>query len=193
MTTVYFVRHAEPNYDNHDDISRELSNKGLRDRKLVTEFLLDKQIDVVLSSPYKRAIDTIADFAELTDLEIQIIEDFRERKVDSEWIDDFNAFCEKQWENFDYKLSDGETLKEVQSRNISALDTVLKTYNEKNIVVGSHGTALSTIINYYDKTFGYSDFEKIRNLMPWVVKFVFKGDTCIKIVQYNLFEVLEED
>ena len=185
MTTVYFVRHAEPNYDNHDDISRELSNKGLRDRKLVTEFLLDKQIDVVLSSPYKRAIDTIADFAELTDLEIQIIEDFRERKVDSEWIDDFNAFCEKQWENFDYKLSDGETLKEVQSRNISALDTVLKTYNEKNIVVGSHGTALSTIINYYDKTFGYSDFEKIRNLMPWVVKFVFENNVCIKIEKCN--------
>ena len=95
MTTVYFVRHAEPNYDNHDDMSRELSNRGLQDRKLVTEFLLDKQIDVVLSSPFKRAIDTIADFAELTDLEIQIIEDFRERKVDSEWIDDFNAFCEK--------------------------------------------------------------------------------------------------
>ncbi len=93
MTTVYFVRHAEPNYDNHDDMSRELSNRGLQDRKLVTEFLLDKQIDVVLSSPFKRAIDTIADFAELTDLEIQIIEDFRERKVDSEWIDDFNAFC----------------------------------------------------------------------------------------------------
>ena len=29
MTTVYFVRHAEPNYDNHDDMSRELSKKGL--------------------------------------------------------------------------------------------------------------------------------------------------------------------
>ena len=25
---VYFVRHAEPNYENHDDISRGLSIKG---------------------------------------------------------------------------------------------------------------------------------------------------------------------
>ena len=25
MTHIYFVRHAQPNYDNHDDFSRELS------------------------------------------------------------------------------------------------------------------------------------------------------------------------
>ena len=38
MTTVYFIRHAEPDYNNHDDMSRELSNKGLQDRKLVQGF-----------------------------------------------------------------------------------------------------------------------------------------------------------
>ena len=30
MTTVFFVRHAEPNYDNHNDMIRELSSKGLQ-------------------------------------------------------------------------------------------------------------------------------------------------------------------
>ena len=58
-TTVFFVRHAEPNYKNHDDRSRELSEKGLKDRGLVTEFFADKQVDVVLSSPFKRAVDTV--------------------------------------------------------------------------------------------------------------------------------------
>ncbi len=52
MTTVYFVRHVEPSYDNHDD-TRELSPKGLQDRKLVAAFLNDKQIDRVFSSPYR--------------------------------------------------------------------------------------------------------------------------------------------
>ena len=42
MTTVYFVRHAEPNYNNNDDSLRELSAKGLKDKKLVTAFLADK-------------------------------------------------------------------------------------------------------------------------------------------------------
>ena len=28
ITNVYFVRHAEPNYENHNDLLRELTPKG---------------------------------------------------------------------------------------------------------------------------------------------------------------------
>ncbi|WP_026496355.1 MULTISPECIES: histidine phosphatase family protein [unclassified Butyrivibrio] len=186
MTRVYFVRHAEPNYDNHDDYNRELTPKGMEDRKLVTTFLSDKNIDVVLSSPFKRAVDTVADFAEKKGLSIETIDAFRERRVDSCWIEDFAEFTKRQWSDFDYKLSDGECLREVQDRNIAALDTVLEKYKGKNIVVGSHGTALSTIINYYDNSFGHEDFEKIRLVMPWIVEFVFNDKKCITINKYNL-------
>ena len=188
VTKIYFIRHAEPNYENHDDMSRELSSKGMEDRKLVTDFLADKQIDIILSSPYKRAIDTVSEFAKTKGFDITIIDEFKERRVDSGWIEDFNSFCQKQWEDFSYKLSDGECLEEVQSRNISALYRVLENHEGKNIVVGSHGTALSTIINYFDKTFGYSDFDKIRYLMPWAVEFVFEEKNCIKIQKYDLFK-----
>ena len=111
-----------------------------------------------------------------------------DKNNDSEWIADFDTFCKRQWEDFDYKLSDGETLKQVQTRNIKALNKVLEVYSGKNIVIGSHGTALSTIINYYDNTFGYYDFERIRNVMPWVVKFIFENNVCMSIDRYNLFE-----
>lgn len=187
ITVVYFVSHAEPNYENHDDMTRELSAKGLKDRKLVTKFLMDKNIQIVLSSPYKRAVDTVREFAEKKEMNIDIIDGFRERKVDSLWIEDFNSFCKKQWEDFEDKLSDGECLKEVQDRNILALKNIVEKFKGKNIVVGSHGTALSTIINYYDREFGYSDFNEIRQLMPWVVKFVFDEETCVDIQKYNLF------
>ena len=188
MTTIYFVRHAEPNYENHDDQSRELSANGLRDRILVTNFLSNKKITVALSSPYIRAIDTIRDFTDRNNLKITLLHDFRERKVDSEWIPDFSAFCQRQWTDFNYKLSDGECLSEVQKRNISALSFVLRQYKDENIVIGTHGTALSTIINYYDSTFGYSDFVRIKSLMPWIVKMVFDGENCITIEQFDLFQ-----
>lgn len=191
ITHVYFVRHAEPNFNNHDDKSRELTDKGLIDRVLVTDFLKDKMIDVVLSSPYKRAVDTVKDFADKYNLTVKTIYDFRERKVDSVWIDDFQAFTKQQWNDFTYKFSDGEALGEVQKRNISALNAVLLEYQNKNIVVGSHGTALSSIINYYDSSFGYKDFEQIRLLMPWVVKFIFNKTDCVGIERINLFEKLD--
>lgn len=187
MTTVYFIRHAEPNYNNHHDEIRELTEKGLRDRKLVTDFLRDKRIDVVLSSPYKRSVDTVKDFADKFDHQIEIISDFRERKVDSVWIDDFSAFSKRQWADLDYKYSDGESLSEVQRRNITALKAVIKKYENQNIVVGSHGTALSTIIHYYDRTFGYSSFESIQSLMPWIVKMTFSGSVMQKIEMFDVF------
>ena len=188
MTNIYFIRHAEPNFENHDDMTRELSAKGLKDRELVTKFLMDKQIDAVVSSPFKRAIDTVRDFADKNNLKITAIDDFRERRVDSCWIEDFTSFSKKQWEDFTYKLSDGECLAEVQARNIAALNKLLDDYQDQNVVVGSHGTALSTIINYYDKTFGYDGFHEIRHLMPWVVQFTFDGKELIEIKKYNLFQ-----
>lgn len=191
MTTVYFVRHAESNYNNHDAELRELTEKGLEDRKLVTEYLADKSIDVVLSSPYKRSVDTVIDFASRYNLTIEKIDDFRERKVDSVWIDDFTSFCKKQWGDFNYKHVDGETLAEVQARNILALEQVLEQYENKNIVIGSHGIALSTVVNYYDSTFGYEDFDKIRSLMPWIVNFTFEGKNLISIQSVNVFEMLD--
>lgn len=189
MTTVFFVRHAEPNYENHNDSLRELSSKGLKDRKTVTAFLASKKIHTVLSSPYKRAVDTIREFADSVGLDIELVDAFRERKVDNAWIEDFGTFSRRQWNDFSFKLSEGECLKEVQERNVSALREVLQKHKGQNIVIGSHGTALSTIINYYDNTFGYDDYEKIKDKMPWIVEFVFDDNmNCCSIRKHDLLD-----
>jgi 2,3-bisphosphoglycerate-dependent phosphoglycerate mutase len=102
------------------------------------------------------------------------------------WIEDFTAFTQRQWQDFTYKLSDGECLQEVQNRNVSALQAVLEKYAGKNIV---NGTALSAMINYYAPSFGYNDFEKIRNVMPWIVAFIFDDSkNCMEIKKYNLLD-----
>lgn len=187
MTHIYFVRHAEPNYNNHDDITRELTEKGLRDRELVTAFLKDKCIDAVLSSPYKRAVDTVKHFADTYGLPVKTVADFRERKVDSVWIEDFDSFSRRQWADFSYKHYDGETLAEAQDRNIKALQSVLSEYEGASVAIGSHGTALCTILNYYLPQFGYEEFVRIKALMPWVVHFGFSGSECKLIEEYDLF------
>ena len=104
MTTVFFVRHAEPNYENHNDSLRELSSKGLKARKTVTAFLANKRIHTVLSSPYKRAVDTIREFTDSAGLDIGLVDAFRERKVDNVWIEDFGTFSRHQWNDFSFKL-----------------------------------------------------------------------------------------
>ena len=180
MTRIYYVRHAEPNYHNHDDAGRELTAKGHASCRLVTDFLLDKGIQAILSSPYRRAVDTILPFAEAMRLPIRHVQDFRERKVDSAWIDDFEAFTRRQWADFDFHLDGGESLREVQQRNIAALSDVLREYAGQAVVIGGHGTAVSTILNHYDPSFGYKQFDSIRRIMPWIVRMDFDGDSFLR-------------
>ena len=146
MTHLYYVRHAQPDYSIHDDLTRPLTEKGMRDCALVTDFLTDKSIDRVFSSPYKRAVDTVQPFAAQAHLPVTLIDDLRERRIDSVWIDDFESFCKAQWADFDYRYKDGECLREVQERNIEALQKILLTCAGQNIVIGGHGTAIGGVI-----------------------------------------------
>ncbi|WKV07493.1 histidine phosphatase family protein [Thermoanaerobacterium sp. CMT5567-10] len=184
MTKVYFVRHCKPDFSIKDDLMRPLTKDGQKDCKKVTEFLSDKNITKIFSSPYKRAIDTIKDFAESANLKINVIDDFKERKIGNAWIEDFDKFAKEQWHNFDYKLPGGESLNDVQRRNIKALMNILEENVDHNIAISSHGTALSTIINYFNKEFDYAEFEKIKDLMPFIVCFTFDGQDILNIEKF---------
>lgn len=186
ITNIYFIRHAEPDYSVHDDETRPLTKQGELDSQRVAEYFEDKDINIILSSPFKRSIDTIKPFADKRSLPIKLVYDFRERKIDSCWIEDFITFSQMQWANFEYKLTDGESLYEVQNRNVAALKETIKANAGKNIIIGSHGTALSTIINFYDPTYGYDDFDRIRNVMPWIVKFSFEDNVLKSIEKMNI-------
>ncbi|CEJ72864.1 phosphoglycerate mutase [[Clostridium] sordellii] len=181
MNKIYFVRHAKPDFSVHDDLTRPLTDKGIIDSKNICEFLKEKSINKIYSSPYKRAIDTIKELAQNLSIKIEVVDDFRERKISNIWIEDFNKFSKSQWENFEYKLNDGESLNEVQSRNIKALHRILNENSNQNIVIGTHGTALSTIINYYDKTFDYLSFTKIKDVMPFIVCMEFEKTNVLNI------------
>ena len=189
MTTVYFIRHAESDISVRDGRARPLTAKGLADRRLVTEYLHDKYISAVLSSPLKRAVDTVAEYAAGAGLAVETVEDFRERKSDSDWdrVSDYFTLMERQWADFNYTMSDGECLDTVQKRNIAALNGVLNKYADKNIVIGTHGTALSTIINYYDGSYTFNDFMSMVDIMPWIVKMHFDGNRFAGMDKIDLF------
>lgn len=183
---VYLIRHAEPNYDNHNDEERELTPKGLQDCQLLLDYFKSTAIDSIYSSPFKRAIQTVYDLANEKNLPIQVNENFKERKVDDVWIDDFNDFAKRQWQDFSYQLAKGESLQEVQDRNIRELQKILDR-KEKNLLISSHGTAISTIINYYDNQFSFDNFQDIKKLMPFVATLIFNNGKIEDVTITNPF------
>jgi len=190
MTTIYFVRHCEPTRGANSEFTDRtypLSQKGQQDRALVTEFLADKGVDVVLSSPFTRAVETVAEFAQRFQHSIETIEDLRERAIADTWIDNFREFSQNQWTDFTHKLPGGECLAEVQARSVAALMEILARFGGKTIAIGTHGTSLSTIINHFDASYGYDDFMAMAHLMPWVAKMVFDGNRLVEVEKTDLF------
>ena len=174
VTTIIFVRHAQANYG-LDDRIRPLTEDGLKSREVVVETLKDIHIDQFLSSPYRRSMETIQTAADYFGMPIETDERFREREVGT-WDD---GWLEKRWADFSCAEEGGECLASVQSRNIEALQEVLAKYAGKTVVIGTHGTALSTILNYYDKSFGLTDFLRIVGWMPYIIELTFDGDKLI--------------
>ncbi len=174
-TRIIFVRHAKSQYG-EDDRIRPLTDDGLKSREIVVETLKEFKIDCFMSSPYKRSVDTIQPAADYFGMQIVTDERFRERKI-GKWDD---GWLEKRWADFSCAEEGGESLASVQKRNIEALKEVIAGHVGETVVIGTHGTALATVLNYYDSSFGLADFMRIVARMPYIVELVFEGDELIE-------------
>lgn len=179
MTKVYFVRHAQPLHNHEDDRTRPLTVEGAKDSQLVLKALADKDIKAFYCSPYKRSVDTIKSTAAHFGMEIKTDERLRER------VKGVNGnggggrspieMFRKRWEDHDFHEEGGESISMVQKRNIEALKDILSENEHNNIVIGTHGTALSSILNYYDPSFGCDDFLRIIDFMPYIIELDFEN------------------
>ena len=178
MTRVYFVRHAQPQFSWADDLTRPLTEEGMQDRRIVLEFLQDKKVDVFFCSPYQRSYDTIAEAADFFGKEIHTDARLREREKGNATSNTHDMF-QKRWEDHTYHEEGGESIAMVQERNIAALKEILTANRDKTIVIGTHGTALSTILNYYDSSFGCKDFLRLIDWMPFIIELDFNGEILV--------------
>jgi 2,3-bisphosphoglycerate-dependent phosphoglycerate mutase len=176
MTSIFFVRHAQPSENWEDDRTKPLTEIGMEDSKRVTVTLEKSDINFFYSSPYKRSMDTILDCANNYNMIIHIDERFRERKLGIK----SGEFLEKRWNDFSFYEENGENLASLQQRNIEALTEILNQHSNKNIVIGTHGTALSTILNFYDPSFRCDGFKRIWLSMPYIIRLDFDGEKILK-------------
>ena len=152
---VYLIRHSKPLKVNNDknmdslQIQNEkqplsIEGENIAREKLNIEEL--KDIDKLYSSSYVRAISTAKYIAENNNIEINVINDFGERKFGiNSWDELPDNFGEKQFLDENYKTEFGESQKEVRERTFNALMNVLKN-DDKKIAIVFHSTAMLFLI-----------------------------------------------
>ncbi|MED1058961.1 histidine phosphatase family protein [Bacillus mycoides] len=176
MTTIYFVRHAHSTYTK-EERERPLSDKGHIDADNVIHLLKEEHIDVVISSPYKRAIQTVQGIANTYNLSIQLEEDLRERLLSKEPVTAFNDAIQKVWEDWTFAYEGGESNDVAQRRAVLCMQNILGKYKGKNIVIGTHGNIMVLLMNYFDSKYDFQFWKTLH--MPDVYKLTFDNNRFI--------------
>lgn len=178
MTTIYFVRHAHSTYT-ADEFTRPLSERGMHDVAGITDLLVGENVDIVTSSPYKRAIQTVQGIADYLEQEIKVIDDLKERALTSAPAKDFTSAMEAVWQNPRFAWEGGESNVEAQSRGVNALKSLLCEYKGKKVVLGTHGNIMVLMLNYFDERYGYEFWKELD--MPDIYKASFENDTLVSV------------
>lgn len=178
MTNLYFVRHAHSLYT-PDEINRPLSERGFSDAKIVTKLLKAEEIGIVVSSPYKRAVQTVKGIAEYIKTEVEIIDGFKERTLTTVPANDFTLAITKVWEDYNFSWEGGESNIVAQKRGVESTLNILEKYKGENVVIGTHGNIMVLIMNFFDSQF---DFPFWQNLdMPDIYKLTFNGKVLTNV------------
>ena len=172
MATIYFMRHSEAlkynNINNSDSLQIQnekwpLTEKGENIAKEKSRIEELQNFDIVFSSNYVRAISTAKYF---TSNKINIDENLGERKFGiNSWDELPSDFGERQFNDFDYKIGNGESINEVIKREEESLINVLNNNKNKKILIVGHSTALAALFSKWCKinytgpyTFNESEF-----------------------------------
>ncbi|MBP1948994.1 histidine phosphatase family protein [Virgibacillus litoralis] len=177
-TNIYLVRHAHSTYT-PDERKRPLSQKGFITAGRVTELLQDENINVVVSSPYLRAIQTVEGTAEYIEQEVILEEGFKERKLAGKPVDDFDDAIMKVWQDYNFAWPGGESNYHAQQRGVVAIKHVLEQYKGRNIAVGTHGNIMAIIMNYFDKQYDFHFWKALS--MPDIYKLTFNEKALVKV------------
>ena len=199
MTTVYICRHSDPFKEHRGkelnsldkltiNMMSPLSVLGEKKAERLSEYL--KNIDVVWSSNYSRAMSTAKYIAYKNDLKVNVDERLGERIHGNLDNIDIKEFYNNQMLYEDYKLDNGESRIEVTKRMLDSLYEILEENNNKNIFICSHSTSIIFLlmkwctIDYDNKVLNYNNkflFDFMNWNAPELFKLTFNNKELINI------------
>lgn len=158
VTVVYMVRHGDSPKSEGNERERGLSAQGMEDAQKVTDRLRSEEIDRIYSSPYARAVLTVAGVAEATGKEVEQIEDLREKL----WSGgntpltnrEMYPVLETMFADPDFALPGGESNRICQRRAVPVLMNILQHHQGECIVIGTHGMVMTLMMGYFSAEYG---------------------------------------
>ncbi|MDP4088168.1 MAG: histidine phosphatase family protein [Bacillota bacterium] len=167
MKKIYLIRHCEAVGQEPD---AELSIEGCRKAHELCEILKNKGIEYIVSSPYKRAVQSIEPFAVWSVLEIELDDRLREKKMAEGNLDRWMYKLKCSFDDLSIRYEGGETSEEVMTRGVQAIQETLKS-DKDNIAVVTHGAIMTLILKHFDSSVGFSTWRNLQNPDIYILEF----------------------
>jgi 2,3-bisphosphoglycerate-dependent phosphoglycerate mutase len=159
LRELLLVRHCE---SSGQHAGAPLTEAGMRQSLALAELLVGFEVECVVSSPFRRALQTIAPFASRTGLRIEEDPGLAERTLSAAPLDDWRVQLRRTWQDFGYRAPGGETSAEAQRRGRSVVDRIAARGHGCAVVV-SHGNLIGLVLNGIDARFDFASWEQLTN------------------------------
>lgn len=156
---IYLVRHCKAS---GQEKTAKLTDEGLRQSKKMVDFFFGKDVDLIISSPYERAVSTVQPLSKKLGLEIHMDDRLSERVLSPNNLVNWMDKLKDSFIDLDLKLQGGESSQEAMDRGISVINELFQR-EERNMIVVTHGNLLSLILKYVDESFGFEDWRALSN------------------------------
>lgn len=156
---IYIVRHCKATGQSSES---QLTEEGFIQANRLMDFLNNKEIDRIISSPFIRAVQTIEPFAKRKKIKIEMDNRLTERVLSSIYFSDWMDKLEATFNDMDLKYEDGESSNEAMNRIVEVVNDVVASHS-KNTIIVAHGGVISLLLHYYDKNFGFEKWKSLSN------------------------------
>lgn len=143
-----------------------LTKLGIRQAQVVATFMehYPVEVDFILSSPAKRAINSVVPLAKEEDIDIETDERLLERHVSAKPLKDMESFLETSFKNYHVKLEDGESNQEAMDRVAGLLDELFEEVEEDAVpLLVTHGNLFILILNYLGIEAGFTEWKELTH------------------------------
>lgn len=156
---IYIVRHCKAEGQSHD---APLTPIGYEHANNLAQLFDNIKIDRIISSPFRRAIQTIEPTIQSKNLSLEIDNRLSERTLSSKDLPDWLEKLELTFSDLDLKYEGGESSKEAMNRIVNLIEEVKNDHFDHTIIV-THGNIMTLLLKHFNNDFSFEHWSKLSN------------------------------
>jgi 2,3-bisphosphoglycerate-dependent phosphoglycerate mutase len=156
---LFLVRHCE---SMGQEASAPLTAVGQTQAVHLADHLETLGVDLLVSSPYTRARQSVAPLAQRLCLPVEIDARLAERTLSAEPLAHWREAIERTFVDLDLAWPGGESSRTAMARGRAAIDALLVRPERASVAV-THGNLMTLILHSFETQFGFQTWERLSN------------------------------